>query len=200
MADASPNHKRPNKTQARLHESRAFAMRSKGATLQTIADELGLSREGVRKVLLRVDNRELKRIAEEYRTLKVSQDSRLETLIEESFGAWFKSKDPVERARRTEREGGVGGRGGGDESVSQIETVSREGNPAYIDKIRGLLSDQRSLWGLDVQAQPHAEYTTLSEVARKMDERAKAYEAEVAAEEARAAETSPADPPPEPPT
>jgi hypothetical protein len=178
----SSNHKRPNKTLARLHEREAFAMRARGATLQTIADALGLSREGVRKVLERVDVRELKALAEEYRVLKVQQNSQLETLIEEAFGGWFKSKEPGNRIRQTTNEGG---------EVTVTEVVERVGDVAFMDRIRGALADQRKLWGLDVAEAQQERYFTVAKVVQDMADRGRRYEEQTAIE----GEAAP-DPPP----
>jgi len=170
-------HKKPNRTQARQNETRAFELRARGLTLRAIAKELGLSPEGVRKVLKRVDDRELAALSESYQNLKVAQDSRLETIISESFEAWFKSKEPLRRVRQTTNAEG--------EEVTVNEAIEREGTVAYLDRARAALADQRSLWGLDVQAQEQEEYFNIADITRAIVARSDAYDRRLAEESAK---------------
>jgi len=169
--------KRLNKTQAVQREIEAFDLRAKGRSLRSIARELGLSHERVRQILATIDERELASLSEHYETLKVAQNSRLETIIEESFGSWFQSKEPLRRVRQTTNADG--------EEVTVNDLVEQTGNPSYLDRARHALADQRSLWGLDVAAAEQDEFFSIANVTRRMAEREQAYEQRLAEESAK---------------
>lgn len=168
--------KRLNKTQTTQREIEAFDMRARGLSLRSIARELGLSHERVRQILLAIDARELAGLSEHYEGLKVAQNSRLETIVEESFGSWFQSKEPARRVKQTTDDDG--------KEVTVNELVEREGNVAYLDRARAALADQRSLWGLDVQAQEQEDYFSIANVTRRMAERGDACDRRLAEESA----------------
>lgn len=164
--------KRPNQTQKTERETRAFDMRARGLSLRSIARELGLSHERVRQILQVIDERELAALSEHYAGLKIAQNSRLETIVEQSFTSWFKSLEPQRRVRQTTNAEG--------EEVVVNDLVEQTGNVAYLDRARAALADQRSLWGLDVQAQEQEMDFNIASIARGIEAREEAYERRLA--------------------
>lgn len=160
--------KRLNKTQTTQREIEAFDMRARGLSLRSIARELGLSHERVRQILLAIDARELAGLSEHYAALKVEQNSRLETIVEESFGAWFQSREPQRQVRQTTNADG--------EETTVTVLVEQTGNPSYLDRARNALADQRSLWGLDVAAAEQDEFFSIADITRAAAARGEAYD------------------------
>ena len=56
-----PNYRQPNRAQILERERRAWQLRVMGRTLQEIADDLKVSRQGAHKILERVEERERRR-------------------------------------------------------------------------------------------------------------------------------------------
>jgi len=169
--------KRLNRTQTTQREIEAFDLRAKGRSLRSIAKELGLSHERVRQILQEIDKRELAALSEHYAGLKIAQNSRLETIVEQSFTSWFKSLEPQRRVRQTTNAEG--------EEVVVNDLVEQTGNVAYLDRARAALADQRELWGLNVAAAEQEEDFNIASIARGIVDRSDAYDRRLAEESAK---------------
>lgn len=165
---------RPLKEQTRQREIECWRLRCRGWDQHRIAAELKISQGAVSQILKRVDRRELKRLGASVERVKVEIDGQLRHAIEELVDAWHASKLPIEKARRTEKEGGGGD--GGDESVNQIETVNREGNAGYFGAAMNAMDRRIKLWGLGVQDAVQEGLFSASEIAEGMKARAKQYD------------------------
>jgi hypothetical protein len=136
-------------------------MRSRGATLQAIADRLGFTREGARKICDRVEERESRHFSKHIHRVKARQNGQLETIISEGFGSWAKSNEPRRRAVRKE------GLGDGGEIVESTEAVDQCGDPRYLHLVLAAQESQRELLGLNIAAAENPYHpTTLAEVVK----------------------------------
>lgn len=122
-------------------ESRAWDLRQRGLTQRTIAASLGVNQATVCRLLARIEQRELARMAETVEREKMLQTAILEHVIDESFQAWERSKRPKKRA--VERSTAGVGKG------QTIEATEREDDPVYIDRVMQALLHIRRIWGLD---------------------------------------------------
>ena len=105
---------RPNRSQTVDHESKAWGLRCKGWCQSRIAGELGLTQQGISKLLGRIEARELIRLSSSVERIKVVQSGQLDHVIEESIEAWHRSKVARKRALRRVSTGGDGDGQGGD--------------------------------------------------------------------------------------
>ena len=132
----------PNRAQVTEREIIAWDMRCKGATLQRIADRLGVTCEGARKIVARVEERESRRLAKNVHRVKARQNGQLEHIIEETLTAWRRSKKPRRRAVRKE--------GTDRETVEHTEAVDQYGDVVYLHTAMRAQEAQRELNGLNI--------------------------------------------------
>jgi DNA-binding CsgD family transcriptional regulator len=142
----------PTEALVRQREVECWKWRCAGWTLQKIGEHLDISREAVRKILRRVDARELKSLSRHYEHLKIIQYNRLEHVIEECSLSWQKSKTPRKKASQRTTDGGDGDDGA---TITGSEVVERDGDTAYLYCLMVAMDRQVRLFGLDVQAEPH---------------------------------------------
>jgi DNA-binding transcriptional regulator LsrR (DeoR family) len=151
--------------------TKALELRSQGQTTRAIALALGISRQGVEKILRRIDRRELVRLATRLDALKVTQHHQLETIIEESFHAWEKSCQPLKRARKT-----TGDDGGDTSEVMSTDVIERCGDVSYLETVMQAMDAQARLWGLEVLPAAHERPSSLSQLMADLKARAEEYE------------------------
>jgi hypothetical protein len=134
----------PNKAEVQRRESIVWDLRAvRGWTLQRIADELGLTPEGVRQIEKRITAREAEKLSANYHHLKGVHHARNEWIWASCLAAYEKSKEPQGKVRESEKDGDL---------VRVTESVSREGNPYHLTVGMQALEADRKLLGLDVQA------------------------------------------------
>ena len=173
-----PYPKPPNKLVVQARERAVLEGRLiRGMTLQTLADELGLSVEGVRKIEQRIRDREAAELKETYHSIKATHHLRNEWVWSQSVEAYLKSKQPSERAREKEKDG---------ETVVIRESVEREGNPVHLQVGMQALAADRELLGLNVENAPNVD--SIESEIRELDRQA--------AEERQRCEVSKVIPPP----
>jgi hypothetical protein len=169
--------RRPNRSQARDHEGKAWDLRCRGWSQWRIAAQIGVCQQAVSKILARVEARELKRLSESVERLKVEQTGQLGHVIEESVDAWHRSKQP--RKRATSRTGGGSDDedgGGGSDTVKTLDVIERDGDPAFLYAAMNAMDRIRSLWGLDVSPALQDPAASVAELARDLLKRSDAYE------------------------
>lgn len=74
------------------NEARAFQLRKMGWTQNRIADEIGMTQQGVAKALKRITARFYKDFMSDVKAIKEEQVAQLEHIAGESMQAWSKSK------------------------------------------------------------------------------------------------------------
>jgi hypothetical protein len=156
-------------------------------TTQAIADQLGITRQGVEAILKRVESRELVRLSKSVERVKVTNHHRLEHVIEESFAAWHKSKEPLKRASR-KKTGGVNINPDGDDDdceqeVTSTEVIERTGDVRYLHTGMGAMEAEAKLWGLEVLPASNERASSISELAQDMKRRGEEYETRQNAED-----------------
>lgn len=177
---------RPNRETVLQREITAWKLRCRGWTTQRIAEELGLTRQGVEAILKRVETRESKALSKSFARVKAKQYHQLEHIYEETLDAWHKSKEALRRARQTNA-------GDGEEGQIVTEVIDREGNVTYLHTAMKAAAEQRSLYGLDVQAAPQDQAAGIAQLNQDLEERGREYEARE--EEERASRDSSGVPP-----
>jgi hypothetical protein len=122
-------------------------MRCRGCTLLAISKKLGLTIEGTRRALLRVEEREAYRLARSVHRVKARQNGQLDEVIHQGFSSWYKSKQPRHRALRTEV-----GEGPGRDVSEKTEALSQCGDVRYLMLVLSAQASQRELTGLNISA------------------------------------------------
>jgi predicted transcriptional regulator len=133
------------RTRIRTRELRAIELAVRGWSQHQIADDLGISRAAVSKLLKRVETRLLRELADTIERQKVRHSLRLEHLFAESMRAWIESKHDATRRRQRKSQGGTGG----DALVAEVTTENQSGDPRYLAEARKAMADLRKVWGLD---------------------------------------------------
>jgi len=130
-------------------EVQAWTLRQKLYTHQRIADELGLERSTVTKILQRVTKRALNGLSEDIREKKIAQLEQLEHIADEAIQGWHRSKEATKNvSRRTSKKAGRFASGGENEETL-IQTSDKDGDPRYLETAMKALADIRKIVGLD---------------------------------------------------
>jgi hypothetical protein len=157
-------------------ETKAWKLRAEGKTTKAIAEELGITRQGVEATLQRLESRELGRLARWVDSVKVTQHHQLETIIEESFHAWFESKKPLKRARREMTAGDDDGPGAPGSEVMSTDVIERTGDVAYLDMAMKAMDGQAELWGLYVLPAANEQASSISQLMADLKKRGEEQE------------------------
>ncbi len=130
-------------------EAQAWALRQKFYTHQRIADELGLERSTVTKMLQRISARTLKKLSDEVLERTAAQIDQLDYLADEAVQAWHRSKEATRNVAKRTRSasGGFGRRGQTEDTL--IQTSDMDGDPRYLDVALKALADGRKLLGIN---------------------------------------------------
>jgi hypothetical protein len=176
-----PYKKPPNEAQVRQHENEAWALRCRGWSLRRIAEHMGLSPEGIRQILQRIDRRELAALSKNYEHLKIIQYHRLEHVIEQCSESWDKSKEPRKRASQKTTDADADAAGA---TVTSTDVVEQCGDPAYLYCLMAAMDKERSLFGLDISPAPNNVAWTVADVALDMKRRGDERKARLAHEAA----------------
>jgi hypothetical protein len=169
---------RPNDEIVLQREIEAWKLRCRGWTLARIAERMGLSIEGVRKILARVEARESKRLSRHHDRVRARQNGQVEHIIELGFDAYYTSMEP--RTRVIEKVGEDG------ETVKHTEVVAQTGDPRHLHLVLAAQAAQRDLNGLNIDpaANPSCTLADLSMEMHleEMRERAEEHERQKATE------------------
>jgi hypothetical protein len=136
---------RPNKALQLEREKTAWALRCKCKTTQSIANVLGITRQGVEAILDRVEKREAAKLSRSFHRVKARHYHQLEHVKEETIDAWHQSKEAGHRVKQT-------GDGGDGEGATVTEAFNREGNVQYLHTAMKAMSHQAEILGLNVEA------------------------------------------------
>jgi len=138
---------------ARQREMEAWRLRAQGMTTTEIAERLGVRQNSVSKMLKRVLERSLREMPDKVAEVLFQQKEALEYLLFEAITEWNKSRQPLRRVKRYERQELVGD---GDKQkvvtlvTEEKETEDRLGDVRYLEQAREILEDIRELFGLRV--------------------------------------------------
>lgn len=144
-------------------------MRSRGYTLEEIADELGIATGNVSRLLSKLNDRALKANVSKVARTKVEQTQILWHSVSQAMRAWEASKEPLQRVRQL------------DDGSTVTEVVRREGNPTYLHTVFKALADIRSIWGLDVAPATVDPIQGIAQLAADLQRRGVEYETREAA-------------------
>jgi predicted transcriptional regulator len=137
-------------------ERRAWDLRVKGRTHQSIADELEVERSTVSKMLSRLSHKAKKELLDDVVAEKVSQITRLHYMIEELLKAWDRSKEANKIVTKKQAQG-IPGEGGKqdnkmiviDASEISIKMSDTDGDPRYLDLAMKAMAEIRKVMGMD---------------------------------------------------
>jgi DNA-binding CsgD family transcriptional regulator len=121
----------------------------KGATQQEIAAALTISQPAVSKILRRIEERFLRDQQAVIGRVKARHTLVLNHVIAEATRAWHASKTPEPRRRQRRTDGGSGHT----QTVAEIVSEPRHGDPRYLGEARAAMADIRKIWGLDAPQQ-----------------------------------------------
>ena len=129
-------------------EVQVWTLRQKFYTHQRIADELGLERSTVTKILQRVTKRALNGLSEDIREKKIAQLEQLEYIADEAIQGWHRSREAQKNVSRrtTEKAGRLTG---GKREETLIQTSDMDGDPRYLETAMKALADIRKIAGID---------------------------------------------------
>jgi hypothetical protein len=127
-------------------EADAWELRRKGFTHEQIAERIGVTRQGVSKILKRVSLRVLKEMHEDVKAAKAEEAAQLNHLVSEAFAAWEKSKAPLDRMTRTYTRGDDGKPV---ETGAVVVQQDQVGDPSYLDRAMAAMDRLNKLFGMD---------------------------------------------------
>jgi len=128
----------------RERERRAWELSSKMWTQERIAQELGLERSTISKMLKRLNERAMKTITDEILAEKAQHIRQLKEIADEAFQAWERSKETRKGVVKKSRTGGMTR---GEETTTSVQ--DQDGDPRYLETAMKALNDIRKILGLD---------------------------------------------------
>lgn len=171
-------------------KARAWALRQRGRTQETIAREIGVDQSTVSRWLAGNERREMKLLRATAPSKKVFQEALLNLIVEESITAWEASKQPRTRVRETTEPGepllddagrpvlDARGQAVHKPGAKTVDVIQQTGDAAYLDRAFAALAALRKLWGLDVAEQRNdLGPSTIAERLKALKERAARFEA-----------------------
>lgn len=133
------------RTRLKLREVRVMEMILEGHTQHRIAEELRISQPAVSKIVRRVEERLLADVELKVERQRARHTLRLEFVYGEAIRAWRASQQESLRRRQRKTDGG----NAGGQTVAEIVSENRHGDPRYLDEARKALADLRTLWGVN---------------------------------------------------
>jgi hypothetical protein len=135
-------------TQAPELEQRVWTLLTKGMSPTAIAQEIGIARQSVHRIIRRVESRYRELTLATVDEMKSRQARRLEHVADEAMAAWERSKQPLRRVRLTTRKlrGSIDGASHADRTETQVRM--RVGDVRYLAQAREALADLRKLYGI----------------------------------------------------
>lgn len=144
---------RPKLTDEQLEK--AVDLQRKCLTHQKIAEEIGVRRETITRVLGRYNRKVSDRLMSKSIRERARQFERLDWIIEEAAEEWHRSKLDAETVKVT-NEGLVA------DDKTETTTKGQTGDPRYLSEIRSALADQRKILGLDAPTKTEMQIGGLS--------------------------------------
>lgn len=130
-------------------EAQAWTLRQKFYTHQRIADEMGLERSTVTKILQRVTKRTLTKLGDDILEKTAAQVEQLEYVADEAMQAWHRSKEAQKNvAKRTVSRPGRFRAADKSEDIL-VQTSDNDGDPRYLDAAMRALGEVRKLTGMN---------------------------------------------------
>jgi len=129
----------------RQRERLVLAGIERGHTQAELAKTLGVSQPAISKIVRRIEERLAEEVAASARRLRTRQTLRLEYLFRESMTAWDASKAETLQRRQRKTEGAAGP----GQTVAELVSENRYGDPRFLETARRLLEDLRAVWGLN---------------------------------------------------
>jgi len=129
----------------KLREIRVMEMILEGRTQHQIATELRISQPAVSKIVRRVEERLLADVELKVERQRARHTLRLEFVYGEAIRAWRASQQESLRRRQRKTDGG----NAGGQTIAEIVSENRHGDPRYLDEARKALADLRTLWGVN---------------------------------------------------
>jgi hypothetical protein len=139
-----------NKEQQREREARVWKLRNIGYTHERIADEIGVDKSTITKMLQRLSLKASKALITEVVEEKYAQIGMLRHVVEESFDGWERSKQSakVMTTRTPTRQAGEGAPAAKPTDAT-VRVSDQDGDTRYLTEARAALADIRKLMGLD---------------------------------------------------
>lgn len=128
--------------------NRALQLQSRFWTHERIADELGVCRETVSRLLSRINSATLKRLLKRRAEIKARQVAQLEWMAEEAAEAWAQSRLDAE-IRKTTETPAEGDNPAGERT--ELTVKGQSGNPSLLREAREALADVRAILGLEIE-------------------------------------------------
>lgn len=144
------------RTRIRVREIQVMELTLEGRTQHQIAQALDISQPAVSKILRRLEERLLLDVAMKVERQRARQTMRLEFLYAEALRAWRQSQE--DGLRKRQRKSGLAG--GDGQTVAEIVSEHRYGDPRFLDEARRTLADLRTLWGVDAPERIAVDATT----------------------------------------
>lgn len=133
-------------------ETTAWDLRTrKGYTHAKIAEDLGLERSAVTKILRRVSSRASKEMLDEAVEEKITQIAQLHTIVEESMQAWERSKDAAKTMTQYLRAISIEG-ANGEQKNTTLKVEEQAGDARYLETAMKAMAEIRKLLGIDSPA------------------------------------------------
>jgi hypothetical protein len=150
-------------TLARALEQKVWNLVSKGKTPTAIALEIGIARQSVHRIIRRVEQQYRDLTLATVDEMKSRQARRLEHVADEAMAAWERSKQPLQRVRRTtgKARGRTSMDSGNHADWTETQVQLRVGDVRYLTQAREALADLRKLYGIGV---PYENFGQTSEM------------------------------------
>lgn len=133
-------------------EAECWDLRQQGWTVRRIGNKLGIAHTTVSRMLARVEKRVLRSLSRRVEQQKVTSTHILDHIRDESLQAWERSKR--NRTRAVQKKDGHG-------EATITEAVTREGDPAHLDRAMAADDRIRRIWGIDAPpAKPKGDDST----------------------------------------
>jgi len=120
-------------------------MRCGGRSEIKIAEELGITQQGVSKILTRMSTRYLKANSDMVARQLAEQTMILQYTLEESIAAWERSKQDANSKLASKTSNAKFG----DTTYQSLKTTELYGDPRFLESIRETLADLREIWGVN---------------------------------------------------
>ena len=130
----------------RLREAQVLDRYLTGQSQYQIASGVGISQPAVSKILRRLEDRQLADLGLKRDRQRAQQTMHLRFLYAQAMGAWQASQEDGERRRQRKTSSRAGG---GDQTVAELVSENRHGDPRFLETARRILADVRGLWGVN---------------------------------------------------
>lgn len=148
MASITKKRGRISREVTRERERKAWEFRTQGWTQERIAEELGVDRSAVAKMLFRyrqrLDDDNKEQMAQE----RTEQIERLQTVYNQAMDAWIASKSQDRTVQNRKKIGTFAGRDANDDETT-VTVKDAHGDPRYLNIALQALEDLRKIMGIN---------------------------------------------------